>query len=131
MDSMGYAAALVGEMPAPINSDNSLHLTFNGLNKRAAGAGGPDSAGSSTSFHPLTPSGSSFPAFGSMPSFMGVMQETLEEQEERESNIKEKIRRSCPRSVIDDKLMLAGLAPYVFVLLVRLLHYELCNSFLH
>ncbi|KAK3836632.1 MAG: hypothetical protein JOS17DRAFT_488006 [Linnemannia elongata] len=111
MDSMGHAAALVGEMPAPINSDNSLHLTFSGLNKRATGAGGPDSAGSSTSFHPLTPSGNSFPAFGSMPSFMGLMQETLEEQEERESNIKEKIRRSCPRSVIDDKLMLAGLAP--------------------
>ncbi|KAF9905492.1 GATS protein-like 3 [Linnemannia zychae] len=111
IDSMGHA--MVNEVPAPVNSDNSLHLTFGGLNRRAAGilGGGPDSAGSSTSFHPLTPSGSSFPAFGSMPSFMGLMQETLEEQEERESNIKEQIRRSCPRSVIDEKLMLAGLAP--------------------
>lgn len=131
MDSMGHATALVGEMPAPINSDNSLHLTFSELNRRAAGAGGPDSAGSSTSFHPLTPSNSSFPAFGSMPSFMGLMQETLEEQEERESNIKEKIRRSCPRSVIDDKLMLAGLAPYVFVVLMGMLDYELRIQFLH
>ncbi|KAF8942572.1 GATS protein-like 3 [Haplosporangium gracile] len=110
MDSMGHATAMIGEMPVPINSDNSLHLTLNALNKKAI-AGGPNSAGSSTSFHSLTPSGSSFPAFGSMPSFMGLMQETLEEQEERESDIKEKIRRSCPRSVIDDKLMLAGLAP--------------------
>ncbi|KAG0201606.1 GATS protein-like 3, partial [Mortierella sp. NVP41] len=105
MDSMAHA--MVGEMPAPLNSDNSLHLAFKGLNR----AGGPDSAGSSTSFHPLTPSGSSFPAFGSMSPFLGLMQETPEEQEERESNIKEQIRRSCPRSVIDDKLMLAGLAP--------------------
>ncbi|KAG0300103.1 GATS protein-like 3, partial [Linnemannia gamsii] len=109
MDSMGHA--MVNEMPAPVNSDNSLHLSFSGLNRRAVAAGGPDSAGSSTSFHPLTPSGTSFPAFGSIPSFVGLMQETLEEQEERESNIKEKIRRSCPRSVIDDKLMLAGLTP--------------------
>ncbi|KAF9129842.1 hypothetical protein BGW39_003782 [Mortierella sp. 14UC] len=111
IDSMGLA--MVNEVPAPVNPDNNLHLTFSGLNRRATGvaSGGPDSAGSSTSFHPLTPSGSSFPAFGSMSSFMGLMQETLEEQEERESNIKEQIRRSCPRSVIDDKLMLAGLAP--------------------
>ncbi|KAI1301130.1 GATS protein-like 3 [Mortierella claussenii] len=61
-------------------------------------------------FPPLTPIANSFPGFGSFPS-LGLMQETLEEQEERESKIKEQIRKSCPRSVIDDKLILAGLAP--------------------
>ncbi|KAG0342205.1 GATS protein-like 3 [Podila horticola] len=39
-----------------------------------------------------------------------LMHETLEEQEEREADTKEKIRRSCPRSVIDDKLILTGLS---------------------
>jgi len=61
-------------------------------------------------FPPLTPSGASFPGIGSLPSF-GLIQETLEEQEEREFRIKEQMRKSCPRSVIDDKLILAGLAP--------------------
>ncbi|KAF8935289.1 GATS protein-like 3 [Podila verticillata] len=57
----------------------------------------------------MTPSASSIPGFGFFPS-LGLMQETLEEQEEREANIKEKIQRSCPRSVIDDKLILTGLS---------------------
>ncbi|KAF9366261.1 hypothetical protein BGX34_004712 [Mortierella sp. NVP85] len=61
-------------------------------------------------FPPLTPSGASFPGIGSLPSF-GLIQETLEEKEEREFRIKEQMRKSCPRSVIDDKLVLAGLAP--------------------
>ncbi|KAI8356267.1 hypothetical protein B0O80DRAFT_23146 [Mortierella sp. GBAus27b] len=61
-------------------------------------------------FPPLTPSGSSFPGLGSFPS-LGPMQETLEEHEEHGIRIKEQMRKSCPRSVIDDKLILAGLAP--------------------
>ncbi|KAF9280291.1 GATS protein-like 3 [Mortierella alpina] len=81
----------------PSGSDSSLH----------GKAGGGNDYGM---FPPMTPSGSSFPGFGSLPS-LGLMQETLEEQEEREFKIKEQIRRSCPRSVIDDKLMLAGLSP--------------------
>ncbi|KAG0299433.1 hypothetical protein BGZ98_010069, partial [Dissophora globulifera] len=62
------------------------------------------------SITPLTPIASSIPMFGSTPS-IGLMHETLEEQEIRELKIKDQIRRSCPRSVIDSKLILAGLAP--------------------
>ncbi|KAG0004335.1 GATS protein-like 3 [Modicella reniformis] len=61
-------------------------------------------------FPPLTPSGGSFPGLGSLPSF-GLILETQEEQEDRETRIKEQMRKSCPRSVIDDRLILASLAP--------------------
>ncbi|KAF9427699.1 GATS protein-like 3 [Entomortierella beljakovae] len=61
-------------------------------------------------FTPLTPLASSFPAFGSLNS-LGLLQESVEEQEDREFKIKEQVRKQCPRSVIDDKLMMAGLAP--------------------
>lgn len=60
-------------------------------------------------FPPLAPSGGSFPGIGSLSSF-GLMQESQEGQEEREIRIKEQMRKSCPKSVIDDKLILAGLA---------------------
>ncbi|KAF9109150.1 GATS protein-like 3 [Mortierella sp. AM989] len=95
-------------LTSPMALDTNLHNT--------TGLPGREMKGSSAtpneciSFPPLTPLASSFPAFGSFPS-LGLMQETIEEQEERETEIKEKIRESCPRSVIDDKLILAGLAP--------------------
>ncbi|KAG0346893.1 Cytosolic arginine sensor for mTORC1 subunit 2 [Podila humilis] len=58
---------------------------------------------------PMTPSTNSLPGFGFFPS-LGLVQETLEEQEERESNIKDQVRSSCSRSIIDDKLILTGLS---------------------
>ncbi|KAF9206487.1 GATS protein-like 3 [Haplosporangium sp. Z 27] len=61
-------------------------------------------------FPPLTPLVGSFQAFGSFSS-LGIMQESVAEQEEREFKIKEQVRKSCPRYVIEDKLILAGLAP--------------------
>ncbi|KAF9907236.1 hypothetical protein BX616_000497, partial [Lobosporangium transversale] len=67
------------------------------------------SANDNIMFPLLTPINNSFPSFGSFPS-LGLMQETLEEQEEREAKIKEQIRKSCPRSVTDDKLIMAGLS---------------------
>ncbi|KAG0228433.1 GATS protein-like 3 [Actinomortierella wolfii] len=38
------------------------------------------------------------------------MNETQQELEEREAKIKAKVRKSCPRCVIDEKLVLAGLS---------------------
>ncbi|KAF9177909.1 hypothetical protein BGZ51_008285 [Haplosporangium sp. Z 767] len=104
--SMDSVDASPNTVPSSI-SDSSLRMTFMGRDREGAR---PGPVGSPDQFPPLTPSGSSFPAFGSLQS-LGLMQETLQEQEERESKIKEEVRKSCSRSVIDDKLILAGLSP--------------------
>ncbi|KAF9356790.1 GATS protein-like 3 [Mortierella sp. AD094] len=95
-------------LSGPTTLDTNLHNTtgFPGREMKSSSVTQNDSI----SFPPLTPLAGSFPVFGSFPS-LGLMQETIEEQEERETTIKEQIRKSCPRSVIDDRLILAGLAP--------------------
>ncbi|KAG0206126.1 GATS protein-like 3 [Mortierella sp. GBA30] len=103
IDSFDSASRPMG----PSVSDNNLRMTFSSRDCRPGTGNGGDLG----VVFPVTPSASSFPGFGSSLPSLGLMQETLEEQEERESKIKEQIRRSCPRSVIDDKLMLAGLSP--------------------
>ncbi|KAG0255968.1 GATS protein-like 3 [Mortierella polycephala] len=104
--SIDSADASPNTVPSSI-SDNSLRMTFMGREREVSR---PGPLGSPDHFPPLTPSGSSFPAFGSLQS-LGLMQETLQEQGERESKTKEEVRKSCTRSVIDDKLILAGLSP--------------------
>lgn len=102
-----------GSIPAPSVSDNSLHTAYRintALSRNGALRGGSDGEViTPQTMTPMTPSASSLPGFGFFPS-LGLMHETLEEQEEREADTKEKIRRSCPRSVIDDKLILTGLS---------------------
>ncbi|KAF9585594.1 GATS protein-like 3 [Lunasporangiospora selenospora] len=97
-----------------IDSIDSTFTTHSGFGNASIGnsqyIGRYQDSGENAGLHPLAPAGSSLSALGSIPSF-GLMQETLAEQEEREYKTKEQIRKSCPRSVIDDKLMLAGLAP--------------------
>ncbi|KAI7824864.1 hypothetical protein BC939DRAFT_449455 [Gamsiella multidivaricata] len=97
----------MGSMNAASGMENSLHIqtTFRGRDVKGAVGTGENPI----MFPPLTPISGSYPTFGSFQS-MGLMQETSEEQDEREANIKEQIRKSCPRSVIDDKLFLAGLS---------------------
>lgn len=105
----------IGSIPAPSMSDNNLHTTYRintSMSRDGAIRGGDGDLTTSqtmTPMTPMTPSASSMPGFGFFPS-LGLMHETLEEQEERETNIKQQIRRSCPRSVIDDKLILTGLS---------------------
>ncbi|KAF9376119.1 GATS protein-like 3 [Mortierella sp. AD011] len=88
--------------------DTSLHNTTSFTSREMKSSSVTQNDG--ISFPPLTPLAGSFSAFGSFPS-LGLMQETIEEQEERETTTKEQVRKSCSRSVIDDKLILAGLAP--------------------
>ncbi|KAF9378287.1 GATS protein-like 3 [Podila verticillata] len=102
-----------GSIPAPSISENNLHTTYR-INTSLARDGATRGGGDGEmvmpqTMTPMTPSASSMPGFGFFPS-LGLMHETLEEQEEREANIKEQIRRSCPRSIIDDKLILTGLS---------------------
>lgn len=104
----------IGSIPAPSMSDNNLHTTYRintSMSRDGAirGDGDLTTSQTMTPMTPMTPSASSMPGFGFFPS-LGLMHETLEEQEERETNIKKQIRRSCPRSVIDDKLILTGLS---------------------
>jgi len=112
----------IGSIPAPSMSDNAPSMSDNNhhttyrintsMSRDGAirrGDGDLTTSQTMTPMTPMTPSASSMPGFGFFPS-LGLMHETLEEQEEREANIKEQIRRSCPRSVIDDKLILTGLS---------------------
>ncbi|KAG0031505.1 hypothetical protein BGZ82_006952 [Podila clonocystis] len=98
-------------IPAPSVSDNNLHTAYR-INTSVSRDGTIRGSGDgevTTPMTPMTPSANSLPGFGFFPS-LGLMHETLEEQEEREADTKDKIRRSCPRSVIDDKLILTGLS---------------------
>ncbi|KAG0017614.1 GATS protein-like 3 [Podila clonocystis] len=98
-------------IPAPSVSDNNHHTAYR-INTSLSRDGAIRGSGDGeviTPMTPMTPSASSLPGFGFLPS-LGLMHETPEEQEEREADTKEKIRRSCPRSVIDDKLILTGLS---------------------
>ncbi|KAF9971300.1 hypothetical protein BGZ73_005771 [Actinomortierella ambigua] len=61
--------------------------------------------------YPWSATGGSLPPFSFLSaSSFNMMNETQEELEEREANIKTKVRQTCPRSVMDEKLVLAGLS---------------------
>ncbi|KAF9160137.1 GATS protein-like 3 [Actinomortierella ambigua] len=67
--------------------------------------------GGTRSPYPWSATGGSMPPFSFLSaSSLSLMNETQEELEDREAKIKAKVRQTCPRAVMDEKLVLAGLS---------------------